>query len=418
MTERSMFYVNINKKINLPIYTMRLPGSRAYIVNATEFIPLLQRQWRTISFTPILASSGPAVMGISEASGEILHRDMKSDSNSVAGFIPAILPSLAPGPSLDSMNRKAVEVMAAAMDVLRTQKTKTMKFWEWTHHEILMATTDAVYGPQNPYRNVAVEAARSNTFGPSYMKFALSPFKSILAPKAYRARELLASAWLNYLQSGGHESASEFAKSTHSHNAGHGFSVENMARTEIGHSFATVGTTALTSWWLMYHIFSDPVVLADIRKELSGLVVEDEKRGAHCIDMSSIRTACPIFLSTFKETMRYRGVGTSVRLCLEDHMPDGRYLLKKGSLVITPQLVQHTLPSVWGDDAETFNHLRFVPSPGRKRPNLQFDLVPTGGKWIQPRDGREWRVSFSGSNEGMEITSEDMDMKAGVSKTK
>lgn len=132
---------------------------RVYVVNETGMISTLQRQWRKISFTPILAGSGTAVLGMSKAGSELLHKDMTSDSNSVVSSIPIMARVLAPGPSLDSMNRKAVDVMAASMKRLGANGTTTIKFWEWTHHEILMATTEAVYGPQNPYRDSAVEAA-------------------------------------------------------------------------------------------------------------------------------------------------------------------------------------------------------------------------------------------------------------------
>lgn len=106
-------------------------------------------------------------MGMSKEAGEILHRDMASDENSVVAFTRAILPVLAPGETLDQMNRRAVEVMAETMDHLRYGNTggraigegTVVDFWAWTHHEILMATTEAVYGPGNPYREKNIEEA-------------------------------------------------------------------------------------------------------------------------------------------------------------------------------------------------------------------------------------------------------------------
>lgn len=210
----------------------------------------------------------------------------------------------------------------------------------------------------------------------------------------------------------------------------------------------------------MYHIFSDREVLADVRGELDGLVkVTPDADGEVCeINLACIRNRCPILLSTFKETLRHRSLGTAVRICLDDHMLDGRFLLKKGGIIIIPQLVQHTSTSAWGADADKFDHLRFVKGAGGKKINhtafrafggghtlcpgrhfsttemmafvalmvLQYDIVPLGdskhsvGNWteptwkkspvvatfpvpdedfkvrILPRDSRRWKVKFEG----------------------
>lgn len=115
---------------------------------------------------------------------------------------------------------------------------------------------------------------------------------------------------------------------------------------------------------------------------------EDEKRGQRKIALEDIRTKCPILLSTFKETIRYRSLGTQVRLCLEDQLIDGRYLLKKGGIVMIPQLVQHTSVDAWGSDVHEFDHRRFVKghtSAGhRKNINLTAFRAFGGGHTICP----------------------------------
>ncbi|KAI0402398.1 hypothetical protein F4802DRAFT_375393 [Xylaria palmicola] len=244
---KTLYYAHLRDDHNLPIYTLRLPGTRVYVINKTELIPALQRQWRAVSFTPIIAGSGPAVMGMSDEASEILLRDMQSDDNYVVGSAPTISQAMGPGPSLDSMNKGAVGVMAAVMQERREKGTHVINFWDWTRHEILMATTEAIYGPQNPYRDPEIESAW-NVSEPSYMTFALAPFKAFLAPKIFRAREKLADAFLSYLQDGSHESASPFIKAVYSHSIRHGLSLGDIARSEIGRSFAVIGTTAPTTW--------------------------------------------------------------------------------------------------------------------------------------------------------------------------
>lgn len=122
---------------------------------------------------------------------------------------------------------------------------------------------------------------------------------------------------------------------------------------------------------------------------------EDEKHGQSKIALEDIRTKCPILLSTFKETIRYRSLGTQVRVCLEDQLIDGRYLLKKGGIVVIPQLVQHTSVDAWGPDVKVFDHLRFVkghaPAEHRKKINLTAFRAFGGGHTICP--GRHFSSS-------------------------
>lgn len=184
-----------------------------------------------------------------------------------------------------------------------------------------------------------------------------------------------------------------------------------MARFEIGGAVAILANTGSVAFWTTYHIFSDPIVLRDIRAEATKLVTNGPK--GHAIDLSKVKSSCPILASTFQEVLRVHSIGTSARVVMEDHMLDNKYLLKKGSTVLIPGAVQHSFSSVWGDNVSQFDHTRFSRSSSNKRPNpvafrgfgggttlcpgrhfastevmgfvvlmvLQFEIAPVGGKW-------------------------------------
>lgn len=161
---RFNFYDRYRDECELPIYTLRLPFFRMYVINSTDLMPALQKKWRTISFAPIVAASGPMLMGIGEDGSEILHKDITSDSSYVASFARATTSVLAPGSIVDDISRRAVEIVLGATERLLhstdpTIQSKVVEFWSWTHHEILMATTEAVYGPGNPYRDTDLKKA-------------------------------------------------------------------------------------------------------------------------------------------------------------------------------------------------------------------------------------------------------------------
>lgn len=61
-------------------------------------------------------------------------------------------------------------------------------------------------------------------------------------------------------------------------------------------------------------------------------------------------------------------MSNSVRKVIEDIMLDGRFLLKKGSMVFLLHPVQHTSVGAFGGDAAEYDHLRFMRGRrGRRR---------------------------------------------------
>lgn len=102
------------------------------------------------------------------------------------------------------------------------------------------------------------------------------------------------------------------------------------------------------------------------------------------LDVSKVRRSCPHLLSIFKECLRFHGIGTSVRVVMEDHLLDGKYLLKKGGIVMIPGPVQHTSTAAYGADIDVFKHRRFLRVPGVKLPNATAFRGFGGGNTLCP----------------------------------
>lgn len=132
-----------------------------------------------------------------------------------------------------------------------------------------------------------------------------------------------------------------------------------------------------------------------------------------------------------REVLRFRTVGTSARLVMEDHMLNGEYLLKKGGLVMLPGPVQHSDTTVWGANALEFDHTRFM-QPDKRIPATAFrafgggaslcpgrhfattiilnftamlvmksDVIPVGGKWphVTTNKAGGWEVAPKPDND-------------------
>jgi hypothetical protein len=147
-----------DKYPSLPTYTLRLPGLRVYMVNSTSLIPAVQRQWRTLLFPPVTAWASEVAMGGSKEAVNIIREDMVTENGFMHAFIKAIHPALSKGPALDNLSRNALGTLSKSLDSIAAQGSKRVDMYEWIRHEIMMATTDSVYGPHNPLRDPANEA--------------------------------------------------------------------------------------------------------------------------------------------------------------------------------------------------------------------------------------------------------------------
>ncbi|KAI1180212.1 cytochrome P450 [Nemania sp. FL0916] len=459
--EKSKFFLKLRDSYKLPIYTLRLPFFRIYVVNSTDLITLLQKQWRIISFAAIVADAGGHV-GMSMEAVKIMRDNITSEHGFSVSWPRFIMPAMAPGKDLDAMNKAAIKAFTTETEKLRAKGRSIVGLGEQSRQAMVTATTEAVWGPQNPYRDAEVINAWK-TFESGFLTLAMFPFSTLLFPKLVRARERVAAALIEYMRQGGYKTASGLIhKRFEHHHDQFGLAIDDIARTELGNTFAVLGNSTPCAFW--------------VHGELSALVREscEESGDMVCsIDLANIRTHCPVLQSTFHETLRYRAINYGLRLVIEDVLLDGRILLKKGSILMIPATVQHTSIPAWGSDAGDFDYMRFAlkPEPGGRGPNrnafrgfggghvlcpgrhfasfeitalaalmvLQFDVVPVEtGVWAEPTcknspaqagfpipdkdimvelrpraPNKKWRVTYSGGHEEFGVVSEGI----GVNRT-
>jgi hypothetical protein len=75
--------------------------------------------------------------------------------NLMTRSLHAIHPTLL-GEGLNGMNRRMIRYLKEAFTRFPTQN-EPVDIYSWIRNAITVATTDAVYGPRNPYKNPEVE---------------------------------------------------------------------------------------------------------------------------------------------------------------------------------------------------------------------------------------------------------------------
>lgn len=137
-----------------------MPGQRIYVVNSLSLIPSMQRQIKTIAFAPIEAQAAATVMGVGRAGNAIIGSDkMFEDDSYLSTFVPSLHPALSPGPGLDAINGAAIRYISKSLENLCANGSTTVEMFSWIRQQIFRATTEAIYGPENPFRDPVLEEA-------------------------------------------------------------------------------------------------------------------------------------------------------------------------------------------------------------------------------------------------------------------
>ncbi|KAI1420760.1 cytochrome P450 [Xylaria sp. FL1777] len=463
MGKRSSRYFNyLRDQYSAPVFTLRLPFARLYVITSPPLITAVQRQFRTLSFSPLKVRAVAKLAGPSQQAIDVISHNIPHDDSFLPGFTKSVYPALA-GSMLDLLTERTVHVMLAEFDKLAARGSCTpLQMHKWTGELITCASSSGIYGPHNPLKDIENLSAL-NVYEAKYMTLVSSKFPQWYASDAIKAREYLAKKYEHYYAQGWHHQGSDFIQRRYAYMCESGLSPVDIAKIEVSGVFPLIGNTIPTAFWLIYHIFSSPIVLEDCRREVSQTV--SEHNGVCTIDVSALKSSCPILFSTFQEVFRFHGMATSARVALEDHMLDGKYLIKKGGVVMISGRVQHSSTDNWGDDVDEFKHTRFIRSPGVKRHNpvtwrgfgggtttcpgrhfattevllfaallmLRFDVRLSDGRtqWVMPpmnnaphpsaldlpaedvkiellpRPKQNWRAVFSKADKSTEIAAED-----------
>lgn len=224
------------------------------------------------------------------------------------------------------------------------------------------------------------------TFEENLMMLLVNVLPSVTAKRGMEATATVGHAFQHYFEQNEHLNGSLLVQTRYNHSREHDVSVEDIGAFEAGGSIAALANTFPTAYWMLTYIYSHADVLQDCRDEVTNITkITNGGDGCttHSVDMTSIKSSCPVITATLQEVLRHTAVGSTVREVMEDTLLDG-YMLKKGNTLLTPANVMHTNPSVWGSDTKESDHRRFLRSPGKKMPNPVAFRAFGGGSTLCP----------------------------------
>ena len=140
---------------------MLMPGSKMYIANTPELIQAIQKNPKALAFPPIEAKFAFNVCGPSAEAHKIVMNNVNGEEGDWGlsmELYAAMRGALLPGPHIDEMNREMIRCINASLEDIKLRKGqhRTMNLASWLRETVTIATTNSVYGPQNPFKDASV----------------------------------------------------------------------------------------------------------------------------------------------------------------------------------------------------------------------------------------------------------------------
>ena len=119
-----------------------------------------------------------------------------------------------------------------------------------------------------------------------------------------------------------------------------------------------MSNTVPTAFWIIFHVFSDSLVLEEVRRQVKAVATTQESSEAgmtvHTISLQKLKDALILF-STAQEVLRHQATGAGPRMVMEDmFIGHDQYILKKDSVIMIANKSLHLDKEVWGKTADCF----------------------------------------------------------------
>lgn len=276
---------------------------------------------------------------------------------------------MAPGANLDRMVRNMLGLFTTFLDELVKDGKggKEVDLYGWIRPHFTIASTEAVYGPSNPFKKHPDLGQAFWDFDHDFTMMLLGVAPRLLARKGYNGRKRIARALTEYFNSEGLKGATGVVQVRHDVGKKYGASTEEVSLFEMGDVLGVLVNATPTLFWCIVHFYSDPKLLADIRAEIlaSGCLKteqgEDGKK-KYTLDITTLQDSCPLLVSAYREILRHRTASSTSRWVTEDTLlnsQSGQYLVKKDSVLLIPGALIHIDP-IWGPDAKQYQPRRFL----------------------------------------------------------
>ncbi|KAH8695302.1 putative cytochrome P450 oxidoreductase [Talaromyces proteolyticus] len=359
-----VYYDILSKKYpNLPAFTTSIFNFRTYTIASPSLIQAVQRNARLISFEPFLNVAAERMAGCSKHALEILREKRSGGQGGNQAVIHAMHSALF-GQEQDKMIRSMIKGVEVWNDGLAHKAPIQIDMFEWCREAITVASSDAMWGPLNPFKSKYFRDAFWD-FEAGIDRLILNFLPHIVARKAWKSRESGTKAFMKYYNANGPAQGSLLAQARWNTMHDMGISVEDVSRLEMGMAVGLLSNTIPATFWVLFDLYSRPELLEQIREEVNQNALQIADKSA-TIDLTCLRDQCPRLLAFFHESLRLRSLAAPTRFVYEDVVLDNKYLIKAGSMLNISTTAVYRNADSWGPGSSEFDATRFYASSSRK----------------------------------------------------
>ena len=137
-------------KTPLPAFSLDMLFNKVYVIKSPELVSAVRRNHRSMSFEPVFTRTAECAGGI-KGPGLQLLRGKESQGQGLGHHTVTTMRPTLLGEGLDEMNTKMIECVQQSVQELRSH-CHTVDLYDWCTLAMTIASTDAIYGPHNPYK--------------------------------------------------------------------------------------------------------------------------------------------------------------------------------------------------------------------------------------------------------------------------
>lgn len=138
-----------------PVCSLDFLFIRTYVISSPNLILAVQRNSKALTFEALL-NAGAKAAGVQDMDLLNSHPDASGVSTHTKSV--QVIQNTMLGEGLNEMNARMIGYMKTSIDRLE-EEGQPIGLHSWIRHGITIASSDAMYGPRNPYQDPEVEKA-------------------------------------------------------------------------------------------------------------------------------------------------------------------------------------------------------------------------------------------------------------------
>ncbi|KAK0623481.1 cytochrome P450 [Immersiella caudata] len=394
--ESNGYYARLFRKKPLPICTLPMLNGKLYVIHSAPLIAAGMRN-RELSFDPFAVDFSEGLLGIERKYVD----EVFAKPGWVQTMTDTVHAALAGG-NVKIMKAACYRELAEGLNGLAKEgPVEVGNSYDWLALVVPRAFLRALFGKNNPFDDRAIQALWD--FDAGVAALALNMMPSVVASKAYKARQILwdkifpfyeAESWRG-------DDVSPLLRMRGDKLLRDGVPWDAIAKIEINIPWASVTNTVPDLFWILVNVFSKPHILEKFRAEAAELTtITADANGTRvaCVDADQL-VEKPYINAVYWETHRlYNEILANRRVMADTTIrdpTDGReYFLEKGINVQFATGSPHRNPQTWGSDADMYRPERWFEATSAEEKTMRASLFPFGGgRNLCP--GRSFAISES-----------------------